>query len=100
MAALLPGNRVPQVVVLILGGILIGPQVFGLADTGSIELFSNVGLGFVFLLAGYELDPALFRERYGRLALIAWVDGGRAGPRGGRRSWPRPDSSTPSFRCR
>jgi Kef-type K+ transport system membrane component KefB len=73
IAAVLPGNRVPQVVVLIVGGILIGPQVLGLADPASIELFANVGLGFVFLLAGYELDPSLFRERYGRLALIAWV---------------------------
>ena len=73
IAAVLPGNRVPQVVVLIVGGILIGPQVLGLAEPASVELFANVGLGFVFLLAGYELNPSLFRERYGRLALIAWV---------------------------
>jgi Kef-type K+ transport system membrane component KefB len=73
IAAVLPGNRVPQVVVLIVGGILIGPQVLGLAEPASIELIANVGLGFVFLLAGYELNPTLFRERFGRLALIAWV---------------------------
>ena len=57
VAAVLPGNRVPQVVVLIVGGILIGPQVLGVAETDSVELFANVGLGFVFLLAGYELEP-------------------------------------------
>lgn len=73
VVAVLPGNRVPQVVVLIVGGVLIGPQMLGLAETESIGLFSNVGLGFVFLLAGYELDPKLFRERYGRLALAAWA---------------------------
>jgi Kef-type K+ transport system membrane component KefB len=73
VTALVPGNRLPQVVVLIVGGILIGPQVLDVADPASIELFTNVGLGFVFLLAGYELDPALFRERYGRLALVAWA---------------------------
>ena len=73
VSGLLPGNRVPQVVVLIVGGVLIGPQVMGLAEPGVIELFANVGLGFVFLLAGYELDPALFREQYGRLALVAWA---------------------------
>jgi Kef-type K+ transport system membrane component KefB len=72
VSALLPGNRVPQVVVLIVGGVLIGPQVLGLAESATIDLFSNVGLGFVFLLAGYELEPAMFRERSGRLALIAW----------------------------
>jgi Kef-type K+ transport system membrane component KefB len=73
VAAVVPGHRVPQVVILILGGILIGPQVLGVADTASVELFANVGLGFVFLFAGYELDPALFRARYGRLALVAWA---------------------------
>jgi hypothetical protein len=34
-------------------------------------MFSNVGLGCVFLLAGCELDPVMFRERPGRLALVA-----------------------------
>jgi Kef-type K+ transport system membrane component KefB len=72
VSALVPGNRLPQVVVLILGGALIGPQVLGLAETATIDLFANVGLGFVFLLAGYELDPTMFRERSGRLALVAW----------------------------
>jgi Kef-type K+ transport system membrane component KefB len=73
ITALIPGGRVPQVVILILGGILIGPQVLGIGDAANVELFSNVGLGFVFLLAGYELVPRIFRERPGRLALIAWA---------------------------
>jgi Kef-type K+ transport system membrane component KefB len=69
----LPGPKIPQVVFLILGGILIGPHVLGLADTGSIVLLSNIGLGFLFLLAGYELDPRLFREAAGRMAMIGWA---------------------------
>jgi Kef-type K+ transport system membrane component KefB len=73
IVAVLPGPKIPQVVVLIFGGILIGPHVLGLADTGSIELLSNIGLGFLFLLAGYELDPRLFRERSGRMAMIGWA---------------------------
>ena len=73
LAGLLSRLRVPQVVVLILGGILVGPQVLGWAEPGSIELISNVGLGFLFLLAGYELELALFRERAGRLALTSWL---------------------------
>jgi Kef-type K+ transport system membrane component KefB len=60
-------------VILILAGVLIGPHVLGLADTGSIKLLANVGLGFLFLLAGYELDPRLLRERAGRLAIGGWV---------------------------
>lgn len=73
MVALVPRLRVPQVVVLIVGGIIIGPQVMHLAEPKSIELLSNVGLGFIFLLAGYELELALFRQRPGRLAIVAWV---------------------------
>jgi Kef-type K+ transport system membrane component KefB len=73
IVAILPGPKIPQVVILIFGGILIGPHVFGLGNTGSIQLLSNIGLGFLFLLAGYELDPRLFRERAGRMAMIGWA---------------------------
>ena len=73
VVAALPGPRIPQVVILILAGILIGPHGLGLADTASIRLLANVGLGFLFLLAGYELDPLLLRERPGRLAIGGWA---------------------------
>ncbi len=73
VVALLPGPRIPQVVIFLLGGVLIGPHVLGLADTGSIQLLSNIGLGFLFLLAGYELDPLLLRQRPGRLAITGWL---------------------------
>ena len=72
LVAALPG-RVPQVVLLILGGILIGPETFNIADGRDIELFANLGLGFLFLMAGYELDPSLLRQREGALAIVAWV---------------------------
>jgi Kef-type K+ transport system membrane component KefB len=72
VVAFLPG-RVPQVVLLIAGGIVIGPEVLNLAQPDDITLFANLGLGFLFLLAGYELDPALLRERSGKLAIVAWV---------------------------
>jgi Kef-type K+ transport system membrane component KefB len=73
IAAAVPGKRVPQVVILIFLGILIGPQGLGVANTQNIQLLSNIGLGFLFLLAGYELDPHLFRERPGRLAMAGWA---------------------------
>ncbi|MGO9219583.1 MAG: cation:proton antiporter [Streptosporangiaceae bacterium] len=73
VVALLPGPRIPQVVIFLLGGVLIGPHGFGLANTASITLLSNIGLGFLFLLAGYELDPRLLRERPGRLAITGWL---------------------------
>jgi Kef-type K+ transport system membrane component KefB len=73
LVAILPGPKIPQVVVFLIGGVLIGPHVLGLAETGNIQLLSDVGLGFLFLLAGYELDPHLLRERPGRLAISGWV---------------------------
>jgi Kef-type K+ transport system membrane component KefB len=73
VVAALPGPRIPQVVVFLLGGVLIGPHVLGLAETSNIQLLANIGLGFLFLLAGYELDPALLRQRPGKLAILGWV---------------------------
>ena len=73
VAGLLQRLRVPQVVLLILGGILVGPDVLGWGEPDSIVLISNVGLGFLFLLAGYELELKLFRQRPGRLAISAWL---------------------------
>ena len=62
----------PQVVVLIVGGVLVGPAVLGWAEPDSVELLANVGLGFLFLLAGYELELGLFAEHVGRRAVVAW----------------------------
>ena len=73
VVAILPGPRVPQVVIFFVGGVLIGPHVLGLAETSSIKLVANIGLGFLFLLAGYELDPGLLRQRPGRLAIGGWL---------------------------
>lgn len=73
VVALLPGPRIPQVVVFLFGGVLIGPHGFGLAETSNIQLLSNVGLGFLFLLAGYELDLRLLRQRPGQLAVGGWM---------------------------
>jgi Kef-type K+ transport system membrane component KefB len=68
---LVPG-RPPQVLFLILGGVVIGPHVLGLANSVDIELLAGLGLGFLFLLAGHELDPLLLREKAGKQALMAW----------------------------
>jgi len=73
IVAMLPGPKIPQVVVLIFGGILIGPQILGIAHPQSITLLADIGLGFLFLLAGYEIDPGLFRRQAGRMAIAGWL---------------------------
>src|ERR1700745_1668765 len=88
--ALLPGPRLPQVGIFLIGGILICAAVLGVAETSAIQLLANVGLGFLFLLAGYELDPALLRQRPGKLAMVGWAIsaviavGGASGASAGR----------------
>jgi Kef-type K+ transport system membrane component KefB len=72
LLGLMPRLLVPQVVVLLVGGILIGPHVLGFGSPGDVQVIADVGLGFVFLLAGYEVDLRLFGQDAGRRALAAW----------------------------
>jgi Kef-type K+ transport system membrane component KefB len=72
IAALFGRIFLPQVVVLIVGGVIVGPQVLGWADPASVALLADVGLGFLFLMAGYELELGLFAEHVGRRAIVAW----------------------------
>ena len=68
------GKRVPAVVLLIGAGILIGPHWLGLASTeGGVGLLKQLGLGMLFLLAGYEINPAMIRSREGRTSATTWL---------------------------
>jgi Kef-type K+ transport system membrane component KefB len=61
----------PVVVVELILGILIGPQVLGLAEPDDfIDFFSNLGLGMLFFFAGYEIDFERIRGK--PLSLGAW----------------------------
>ncbi len=73
--ATVPGRFVPPVVVVeLLLGILIGPQVLDIAGTDSfIEFFSNLGLGMLFFFAGYEIDFERIRGKPMRLGALGWV---------------------------
>ncbi|MGC4933022.1 cation:proton antiporter [Gordonia sp. DT30] len=64
---------VPEVVVLLVLGMLFGPHVLGMADPGSVSAVSELGLGMLFLLAGFELDPNLLRGKPGALAGGIWL---------------------------
>nr|WP_243851320.1 cation:proton antiporter [Modestobacter marinus] len=73
LVGLLPRLPVPQVVLLLVGGVVIGPHVLGIGSPAGVQVLADVGLGFVFLLAGYELDLRLFRQDAGRRALLSWA---------------------------
>jgi Kef-type K+ transport system membrane component KefB len=73
--ATLPGRFVPPVVVVeLLLGILVGPQVLDIAATDSfIEFFSNLGLGMLFFFAGYEIDFERIKGKPLRLGALGWL---------------------------
>jgi Kef-type K+ transport system membrane component KefB len=66
-------NRVPDVVLEIALGILVGPYVLGMAKvTPVVDALSFIGLTFLFFMAGYEIDTKRLRGRPLRLASFGW----------------------------
>lgn len=71
---LVPGKPVPQTVLLLLAGALLGPHMFGVIQVSeSVQLLSELGLAFLFLLAGYEIDPKQLGGHQGRVGLATWA---------------------------
>jgi Kef-type K+ transport system membrane component KefB len=73
--AIVPKRLAPPVVVLeLMLGILVGPQVLGLAHTDDfINFFSNLGLGMLFFFAGYEIDFERIKGDPLKLGAWAWA---------------------------
>jgi len=75
-ATALAGKRsfIPVIVLEIVLGIIIGPQVLGLAhDDSFIDFFAELGLGMLFFFAGYEIDFKRIRGRPLKLAAVGWA---------------------------
>ena len=72
IVVVMPRRLAPPVVVLeLMLGIVIGPQVLGIAEPDAfIDFFSNLGLGMLFFFAGYEIDFERIRGK--PLSLGAW----------------------------
>jgi Kef-type K+ transport system membrane component KefB len=61
---LVPSLRIPAVVLELVGGIVVGPSVLGWVEPdAALELLSLLGLAFLLLLAGLELDFDRLRGR-------------------------------------
>lgn len=73
--SVLPRRFVPPVVVIeLLLGIVIGPEVLGVADSDDFtDFFANLGLGMLFFFAGYEIDFERVRGQPLRLAGVGWL---------------------------
>jgi Kef-type K+ transport system membrane component KefB len=73
--AMVPRRFAPPVVVVeLLMGIVVGPEVLDLAKTDDfIDFFSNLGLGMLFFFAGYEIDFERVKGTPLKLGLLGWV---------------------------
>jgi Kef-type K+ transport system membrane component KefB len=73
--AVVPRRFAPPVVVVeLMLGILVGPEVLDLAETSDfIDFFSNLGLGMLFFFAGYEIDFERIRGKPLKLGAIGWL---------------------------
>lgn len=73
VANLLPRKPIPETVLLLAGGALLGPS---LADViwldESVSLLSDLGCALLFLLAGYEINPKTITGREGKRGLGVW----------------------------
>ncbi len=74
VASVVPGRAIPEVVFLVFAGALLGP--YG-ADVirpsgGTLSLISELGMAFLFLMAGYEIKPPELVGPLGRHASICW----------------------------
>ena len=69
-----PKRLLPETVLLIAGGVLIGPSGLGIAHEGQdIAFLKELGVAFLFLMAGYEIDVNELRGSGGRHAMAAWA---------------------------
>src|SRR5919201_5533345 len=69
-----PRAPVPAVVLELLGGIAVGPSVLGWAEVDApVRTLSLLGLAFLLLLAGLEIDFDHLRGRMLELAGLAFL---------------------------
>jgi Kef-type K+ transport system membrane component KefB len=69
-----PRVVIPVVVVELLLGIVVGPEVAGIAQLDpATQFFGNLGLGLLFFFAGYEIDFERIRGSPLKLAGAGWL---------------------------
>ena len=74
LAKLIPGKLIPETVFLLIAGAVLGPNLAGAIElTDSVGLLSDLGLAFLFLLAGYEINPKSLTGSQGKRGLATWV---------------------------
>ena len=73
VAQLIPGKFIPQTVLLLAAGTALGPYGLGVIEVNdAVKLLNELGMAFLFLLAGYEIDPKRLAGHQGKVGLLTW----------------------------
>ncbi len=74
IARLIPRRPVPETVLLLIGGAVLGPSLLNVIWLDeSVLLLSDLGCAMLFLLAGYEINPKTITGREGKRGLATWA---------------------------
>ena len=74
IASSIPGKPVPETVFLLVFGAVLGPHMLGVIHVDAeVSLVSELGLAFLFLLAGFEIDPKNITGVEGRYGMATWA---------------------------
>ena len=69
-----PRKIIPETVLLLIAGAVLGPHALNVVQiTDPVNLLSELGMAFLFLLAGYEIDPKNLTGRQGRSSVLTWL---------------------------
>ena len=73
IASLIPNKLIPESVFLLIAGAVLGPNLLGVIQTTDVVNFlSELGLAYLFLLAGMEINPQNLVGHEGKRAIGAW----------------------------
>lgn len=75
LSSLIPGNWIQAGAFILILGSLLGPHGAGLIDPAApgLPLLRQLGLAFIFLMGGYNLEPSRVVGAIGRHAMLAWL---------------------------
>lgn len=73
VASLIPNKLIPESVFLLIAGAVLGPNLLGVIQTTDVVNFlSELGLAYLFLLAGMEINPKNLVGHEGKRGIGAW----------------------------
>ena len=71
VASVVPGRSVPETVILVFAGAVLG-RYLPFSTNEGLDLLSELGMAFLFLMAGFEIVPSEMSPAMTRHAALSW----------------------------